>query len=82
MYIRWHANIQHRDNPCPGDLVVLPFSFYCFGSVLSFDIFLEHVVSRYQIPKQQKMMALSPNNEALVSPVFTYFTEVLDLLSG
>lgn len=66
------AQTYDSENLCPGDLAVSPFSFYYFRSVLSLDIFLEHVVSRYQIPKEQKMMALSPNNHALVSPVFTY----------
>ena len=63
--------------PCLSRITLLGVSF-----VLSFDIFLDHVVSRHQSPEHQKMMALSPNNQALVSAVFAYSIQVLDLLSG
>lgn len=66
-----------------GDFAVSSFSFYYFRSVL-FDIFLEHILSRYQVflLKLQKMMVLSLNSQVFVSPASTYFIQVLDLLSG
>lgn len=81
MCLRWCANIQHGDTT---QIFVLETLQSCLShfTVLGVSclLILEHVVLRYQITEHQKMMALSPNNQAFVLLVITYFIQVLDLL--